>query len=58
MKFNFKKKHQFKMYNGHKCGLILKVTVQSNSQKWLRDDKPHTLSSTNQSGYKALGISF
>jgi hypothetical protein len=46
------------MCNEHKRSLILKVTVQSNSQKWLGDDKSHTLRSTNQSGYKTLSISF
>jgi hypothetical protein len=49
---------KFKMYNEHKCSLILKVTVQSNSQTWLVDDKSHTLRSTSQSGYKLLSSAF
>jgi hypothetical protein len=53
-----RKSNKFKMCNEHKCSPILKITVQSNSQKWLRDDKPHTLGGTNQICYKALGISF
>lgn len=38
----------------HKCSLTLKVTAQSNSLLWLGDAKSHTLSSTNQMGYKVL----
>jgi hypothetical protein len=53
----WRRSNTFKKYTEHKFSLILKITVQSNSQKWLGDDKSHTLSSTNQGVYKTLSIS-